>query len=101
MQYMPDNLYTLKRRIDEAEQSSEIVSVLEVLAPLLAENTSSRELYNLLSDAFQALRALTSEQVSDGEHLILTYLLDYLERTAMGLQSKKARPGNYVSAWKH
>ena len=90
MQYMPDNLYTLKRRIDEAEQSSEIVSVLEVLAPLLAENTSSRELYNLLSDAFQALRALTSEQVSDGEHLILTYLLDYLEKDSDGTAIQKS-----------
>jgi hypothetical protein len=46
MQHMPDNVSTLKRRIDEAEQIGEVVPVLEVLAPLLAENASSRELYH-------------------------------------------------------
>jgi HEAT repeats len=90
MQHMPDNIYTLKRRIDEAEQSSEIVWVLDVLAPLLAENTSSRELYDLLVDAFQALRTLTSEHVSDGEQVILTYLLDYLEKDSDGTAIQKS-----------
>ncbi len=90
MQHMPDNMYTLKRRIDEAEQIGDVIPVLEVLAPLLAENTSSRELYDLLVDAFQALRVLTSEQVSDGEHLILTYLLDYLEKDSDGTAIQKS-----------
>src|SRR5439155_17367891 len=80
----------LKRRIDEAEQSSEIVWVLDVLAPLLAENTSSRELYDLLVDAFEALRTLTSEQVSHGEQVILTYLLDHLEKDSDGTAVQKS-----------
>jgi hypothetical protein len=86
---MPDNLYTLKQRIDEAGQSGEIVGVLDVLAPLLTENTSSRELYSVLVDAFQALRTLTSEHVAEGEQVILMYLLDYLEKDSDGTAIQK------------
>src|SRR5258706_10698341 len=90
MQNMSDNVYTLKQRIDEAEQSGEVISVLNVLAPLLAENTSSQELYYLLVDAFQALRTLTHENVSDGEQVILTYLLNYLEKDSDGTAVQKS-----------
>ena len=90
MQHMPDNVYTLKQRVDEAEQSGDVVSVLNMLVPLLAENTSSRELYDLLVDAFHALRTLASEQVSDGEQVILTYLLDHLEKDSDGTAVQKS-----------
>src|SRR5947207_11396193 len=81
---MSGNVDALKQRIDGAEQSSEIISVLNVLAPLLTENTTSQELYDLPVDAFQALRVLTSENLSEGEQVILTYLLDYLEKDSNG-----------------
>lgn len=84
MQNMPDNVYTLRRRIDEAEYSSEVIAVLNELAPLLPENTSSQELYYLLVDAFQALQRLTAEKASDGEQAILTSLLDHLEKDSDG-----------------
>lgn len=90
MQNMPDNVSTLQQRIDEAEQSGEVVSVLNELAPLLAENASSQELYYVLVDAFQALRRLTSEHGSDGEQLIRTYLLDYLEKDSDGTAIQKS-----------
>jgi len=90
MQQMPDDVSTLKLRIDEAEHSSDVVSVLKVLAPLLAENTSSQELSYLLVDAFQALRTLTSEQGADGEQVILMYLLDYLEKDSDGTAVQKS-----------
>ncbi len=90
MQNMPDNVSALNQRIDEAEQSGEVVAVLNVLAPLLAENTSSQELYYVLVDAFQALRRLTSENGLDGEQVILTYLLDYLEKDSDGTAVQKS-----------
>jgi hypothetical protein len=81
---MPDHAAMLKQRIDEAEHSSEVVAVLDRLAPLLAENPSSQELSYVLVDAFQALRTLTSEQRAEGEQEILAYLLDYLEKDSHG-----------------
>ena len=90
MQNTPDNVYTLQRRIDEAEHSGEVVAVLNELAPLLPENTSSQELYYLLVDAFGALRRLTSEKASDGEQIILTFLLDHLEKDSAGTAVQKS-----------
>lgn len=58
--------------------------MLNELAPLLPENTSSQELYYLLVDAFQALQRLTAEKASDGEQAILTSLLDHLEKDSDG-----------------
>lgn len=89
MQHMPDNIYPLKRRIEEAEQSSEVVAVLEELTSLLVENTTSREYYSLLVDIFQALRILTAESMSEGERIILAYLLDFLEMDSDGTAIKK------------
>lgn len=89
MQQMPENILTLKRRIDEADRSSDVVEVLDILGPLLVEN-SSQELYRLLIEAFQALRLHTSDHMTDGEHVIRTYLLDYLEKDSDGPAFQKS-----------
>jgi hypothetical protein len=90
MQPMPDNLYTLKQRIEEAEHSGEVIAVLHALAPLLVEDTSSRERYDLLVDAFGALQRLTAEQVAEGGQGILAYMLDYLEKDSDGTAVQKS-----------
>ncbi|GHP00794.1 hypothetical protein KSF_108410 [Reticulibacter mediterranei] len=99
---MPDIIETLKQRIDEAEHSDDVVVVLTQLAPLLVEDPSSKDRYDLLVDAFHALQTLTSEWVLEGEHVILTYLLDYLEQDSYGTsvqQSTTRQLRECLEAW--
>lgn len=84
MQHSTEGLYVLKQRIERARQSSDILSVLEEIASMLHRDTSSQELYTLLINLFQVLQVLTVENSRNADHLIRTYLLDYLELDSNG-----------------
>ena len=80
MQHTPGDSASLQQQLMAASHSDDVIAVLNDLAPLLSEQRSSRAYYTLLVDIFQALRALTVEDPTEGEYLIDTHLLDYLEQ---------------------
>src|SRR5258706_824471 len=89
MQSIPDNLYLLRQQIETAEQSDDVLSVLRTLAPFLTESSDSQEIYHLLADAFATLQILTSGNEQEGERIILTHLLGYLEQDSQGTATQK------------
>jgi len=79
MNDIPNNLYyEYKQKIGQSAYSSEIIQLIREIEQhlLSSEDVAS----NLLIDAFQALQWLTRESASSGEHIIIEYLLPYLER---------------------
>src|SRR6266568_7334850 len=84
MHEMSNNLYAIRQKIDQSTRSDELVHVIEEITPHLAGDQNSRELYQLLVDAFQSLRMLTSGDVHQGEQVIRNHLLGYLEQDSHG-----------------
>src|SRR6266702_4605895 len=84
MNEMSNNLYAIRQKIDQSTRSDEFVQVIEEITRHLAGDQNSREWYQLLVDAFQSLRTLTSEDVHQGEQIIRNHRLAYLEQYSHG-----------------
>jgi len=67
--------------------------VLRTFPPFLVHKSDSQEIYRLLIDAFAALQIFTSKNEPEGELLMRTYLLDYLEQDSQGTATQKIAPG--------
>ncbi len=78
MNNSPNNFYLFRQRIDQSTQSGEIVVLIQEIDSLRSDEGISLNAYDLLVVAFQALQELTRENVSEGERLIVEYLLPYL-----------------------
>ena len=70
MNDFPSNLYTFRQRIDQSTQSTEVVELIQEIEPLLLNENTSSDAYDLLVVAFQALQELTRDSITEGERLI-------------------------------
>src|SRR6266849_2835509 len=101
MNDIPNNLYyEYKQKIGQSAYSNDIIQLIREIEQLLS---SSEDVANdLMIDAFQALQGLTRESPASGEHIIIEYLLPYLERdsnTSDRISHTISRLRDYLVDW--
>jgi len=80
MNDIPNDFYTLRQRIDQSTHNGEIIQIIQEIAQFISSDNADSEAYDLLADAFQASQRFTRKNPTSGEHIIIEYLLPYLEQ---------------------
>jgi hypothetical protein len=72
----------LKHEIEQSSQPEEVIQRIQGIAPVLTLGEESSWAYDLLVDAFQALRNLTQDDATEAKQMIVGLLLPYLDSDA-------------------